>query len=203
MPRPRRAPVLQAARAAIAAAAAVCALAPWRGASAEPVVYRLDPTHSFVHFELDHFGASTTRGRFGPVTGEVTLDRAARRGRVQVRIPTASVSLGFPAFDARVRRADLLAVDEHPEAFFVAEQVLFDGDAVREVRGEFTLRGTSRPLVLRALRFRCYLNPLWRREVCGGDFEGEAVRSEFGMDFALPVVGDRVRLLIQVEALRD
>ena len=80
---------------------------------------------------------------------------------------------------------------------------MFDGDAVREVRGELTLRGTSRPLALRALRFRCYLNPLFRREVCGGDFEAELRRSEFGLDFALPVVGDRVRLLIQVEALRD
>lgn len=194
---------MRAARTAICTVAVLAALAPWRTAGAQPAVYRLDPTHSFVHFELDHFGASTTRGRFGPVTGEVTLDRGARGGRVQVRIPTASASLGFPAFDARVRRADLLAVDEHPEAFFVAEQVMFDGDAVREVRGELTLRGTSRPLALRALRFRCYLNPLFRREVCGGDFEAELRRSEFGLDFALPVVGDRVRLMIQVEALRD
>ena len=36
-------------------------------AHAEPVDYALDPAHSFVHFELLHFGTSTIRGRFGPL----------------------------------------------------------------------------------------------------------------------------------------
>ena len=32
-------------------------------AGAEPQRYTLDPTHSFVHFEVLHFGTSTIRGR--------------------------------------------------------------------------------------------------------------------------------------------
>jgi polyisoprenoid-binding protein YceI len=170
---------------------------------AQPQTYRLDPTHSFVFFEIDHFGTSTIRGRFGPVTGEVDVDREARRARAQVRIPTASVNLGFPAFDARAREPDLLASAAYAEAFFVAERIAFDANRVQEARGELTLRGTSRPLALRALRFNCYLNPLFRREVCGGDFEASLNRSEFGLTFGLPFVGDRVRLLIQVEAIRS
>ncbi|MBS1898765.1 MAG: polyisoprenoid-binding protein, partial [Actinobacteria bacterium] len=39
-------------------------------------------------------------------------------------------------------------------------------------------------------------------EVCGGDFEGSVDRSSFGMTFGLPLVADRVRLLVQVEAVR-
>jgi polyisoprenoid-binding protein YceI len=39
-------------------------------------------------------------------------------------------------------------------------------------------------------------------EVCGGDFEGEVSRSEYGATFGLPLVGDRVRLLVQVEGRR-
>jgi polyisoprenoid-binding protein YceI len=54
---------------------------------------------------------------------------------------------------------------------------------------------------LKAQRFRCYLNPLFRREVCGGDFEGELVRSAFGITHSLPFVADKVRLLVQVEAI--
>ncbi|MBS0442054.1 MAG: polyisoprenoid-binding protein, partial [Proteobacteria bacterium] len=37
----------------------------------------------------------------------------------------------------------------------------------------------------------------------GGDFEAELRRSDFGMSFGLPLVADRVRLLVQVEAIRD
>jgi polyisoprenoid-binding protein YceI len=39
-------------RAVLAAALGVAAA----DATAEPVTYRLDPTHSFVHFEVMHFG---------------------------------------------------------------------------------------------------------------------------------------------------
>jgi polyisoprenoid-binding protein YceI len=175
-------------------------------AAAEPATFVLDPTHSFVHFELLHFGTSTIRGRFGAITGAVLLDRSAQRGEISIRLPTASVSTGVPVFDARIRAADLLASADHPEAYFVATRFSFDGDRVTEVRGEFTLRGVSQPLSLRALRYGC------RREtdaetgrsaeVCGGDFEGEFQRSDFGATFGLPFIADRVRLQVQVEGRR-
>lgn len=78
---------------------------------AEPVRYRFDPTHTFVYFELLHFGTSTIRGRFGsPPGGDAVLDRAARKGRVQVEIDTATVNTGVPVLDARLKEGDMLAV---------------------------------------------------------------------------------------------
>lgn len=180
--------------------AVIVALAAGPAGAAE---YRIDPTHSFVHAEIDHFGTSTIRLRIGPIDGEVEFDREAKRGAVGLRIATTRVSSGVPQLDARLRERDLLASDGNPEAFFVAERFIFDGARLSEVSGEFTLRGTSRPLALRALRFNCYTNPLFRREVCGGDFAAEIKRSEFGADYGLPLVGDRVRLLITVEAVRQ
>lgn len=165
--------------------------------------YRFDALHSYVHFELVHFGTSTIRGRFGPLQGEAAMDREAGTGRVQLRIATTQVSTGAPMFDKRLREADMLASSEFPEAFFVAERFVFDGPRLREVRGEFTLRGIGRPLSLQAQRFDCYTSPVYRREVCGGDFVAEFDRSEFGIDFGLPLIADRVRLLIQVEAIRE
>jgi polyisoprenoid-binding protein YceI len=172
-------------------------------ATAEPVVYTLDPTHSFVTFELMHFGTSTIRGRFSPVNGSVTLDRAAGRGSADLALDTASVSTGLRAFDARIRERDLLASEAFPQASFVAERFRFDGDRLAEVRGEFTLRGVSRPLSLFARHFACERRASLQREVCGGDFEAEIQRSVFGASFGLPFVGDRVRLLVQVEGIRQ
>jgi polyisoprenoid-binding protein YceI len=171
-------------------------------AGAQPASYRLDPSHSFVHFEVMHFGTATLRGRFGPLEGVAELDRSTRRGEVSLIIPTRIVSTGLPVLDSRLRQADLLASDDHPDAYFVARNFVFDGDALREVRGEITLRGTSRPLTLRALGFSCGIHPLLQREWCGGDFEAELRRSDFGMSFGLPLVADRVRLLVQVEGVR-
>jgi polyisoprenoid-binding protein YceI len=175
-------------------------------ARAEPQRYALDPAHSFVHFELMHFGTSTIRGRFGPARGSVTLDREARSGEVSIELPMASVSTGVAPFDAHLRRADLLAVEPHPLAWFVARRLRYGADgepALAAVEGELTLLGQSRGLALTATRFGCYPHPRLQREVCGGDFEGELKRSDFGIDYGLPFVADRVRIRVQVEGIRE
>ena len=171
-------------------------------ARAAPQTYQLDPTHSFVTWEVLHFGTSTIRGRLGPLNGQVTLDRAARQGRVQVVIELAQQSTGLPVLDARLKEPDMLDLKGNPQAFFVAERFDFDAQGqVSAVRGEFTLRGQGQPLTLTAQRFRCYTSPLFRREVCGGDFEGEFKRSSYGITHSLPFVADAVRLKLQVEAI--
>ena len=188
-------------RAALCAAAAIGAAG---AAIAEPVEYRLDPTHTFVHVEVRHFGTSTMRGRFGPVDGSVVLDREAGSGRIEVAIDTTSISTGVRVFDARLREADLLDSASFPQARFAADRFVFDAAGrVTEVHGEFTLRGMRRPLTLRALRFACEQRELLQREVCGGDFEAQLERSAFGASFGLPFVADRVRVLIQAEGMRQ
>ncbi len=182
-------------------ALAIAAMLAAAAAAAQPLSYTLDPDHSSVHFEVLHFGTSTIRGRFTGLQGEATLDRAAGQGSVGLRIATAGVDTGIPVFDRRLREADLLASANHPEAFFVARRFRFDGPALREVRGELTLRGKSQLLSLNVVRFGCRFDPERRREVCGGDLEGEVLRSDFGMSFGLPLVGNRVRLRVQVEAV--
>lgn len=178
-------------------AAALGVLLACRAALAAPVVYTLEPEHSFVQFEVLHFGTSTSRGRFGPIAGQVTLDRDARGGSARIEVDTAGVSTGLRVFDARLRRADLLASEAFPQAVFAASDFRFDGDRLVEVGGTLTLRGASRPLVLRALRFGCETQAA--RQLCGGDFEGELLRSDFGIDTLVPLVADRVRLQVQVQ----
>ena len=190
-------------RAALVASCASPGLSPALAQSAAgPVTYRLDPDHTFVTFEVLHFGTSTLRGRIGPVTGEVTLDRAARTGDVRLRIPMATLSTGLRTLDARLREPDLLATVEYPEAYFVATRFQFDAaGAVKEVRGELTLRGVGEPLSLVARSFACRHDAGLDRQVCGGDFTGELKRHEFGASFGEPFVGDDVHLVVQVEAI--
>jgi flagellar hook protein FlgE len=47
-------------------------------------------------------------------------------------------------------------------------------------------------------------NPMLKREVCGGDFEGTIVRSQYGVNYGLNYgFPDATRLLIQVEAVKQ
>ena len=189
-----------------AAFALLCAspgLAPALAQSiAGPVTYQLDPDHTFVTFEVLHFGTSTLRGRIGPVTGEVTVDRGAKTGDLRLRIPVATLNTGMRVLDARLKQPDLLAATEYPEAYFVATRFRFDAaGGVKEVRGEFTLRGVGQPLSLVAKSFACRRDDLLKREVCGGDFTGDLKRHDFGATFGEPFVSDDVHLVVQVEAI--
>jgi polyisoprenoid-binding protein YceI len=173
------------------------------GAQADPRIYRLDPEHSFITFEVLHFGTSTLRGRFGQLNGQVRLDPQAGTGYVGLTLPTAAVDTGVKALDQRLCERDLLACADHPLAFFVAERFTFDGEAVRTLRGELTVHGSSQPLGLTARHYGCHPHPLHKREVCGGDFEAELLRSDFGAGFGTAFVSDRVKLKIQVEGIRE
>ena len=53
---------------------------------------------------------------------------------------------------------------------------------------------------LTILAFKCITHPLFRREVCGADAEGEFDRADFGMKQYSE--GRKMRLRIQVEAIR-
>ena len=197
--KPRRAVVATALAALCAGPGLTPALAQ---AVSGPITYQLDPNHTFVTFEVRHFGTSTLRGRIGPVAGEVTVDRGAKTGDLRLRIPVGTVSTGMRVLDARLKEPDMLATAEYPEAYFVATRFQFDAaGGVKEVRGEFTLRGVGEPLSLVAKSFACRHDERLQRDVCGGDFVGDLHRHDFGANFGEPFVSDDVHLVVQVEAI--
>ena len=183
-------------------AAAVLAL-PAAAALAEPVTYSIDGAHTKVWWEVRHFGTSTQRGRFDEMEGQIMIDREAHRSQVSISIATGSVSSGVPALDKVLRGSGFLSSEAYPTAYFVAEGARFDGERLAALRGEFTLRGVSRPLELASTRFACRRDEMLQREVCGGDFVAEFKRSDFGSTFGLPFVGDNVRLVIGIEGIRQ
>lgn len=172
-------------------------------AQAQTATYAIDPTHTFVTFEAKHFGTSTNRGRFDRKEGAISFDRAARTGKAEITIDTSSINTGVGPFDGHLKGKDFFNVAEHPTARFVGDKFTFDGDKVTQVAGNLTLLGQTRPVTLQASNFNCYQSPMLKREVCGGDFETTIQRSQFGMNYGLPGIPDNVRLVIQVEAVKQ
>ena len=171
-------------------------------AKAESADYNTTPTHTFVHAEVQHAGLSTRRLRFNRAEGRVTIDRPAGRGRIEFTVQTNSIATGDAALDAVLRA--WLDVAQHPTARFVSEALQFDGERLRGATGTLTLRGASQPLAVRADHFNCYFNPLFKQEVCGGEFSADVDLGRWGsvpeprLDWA-----PTVTLRVQVEAVRQ
>jgi len=172
---------------------------------AAPATYAFDPTHTFVTFEIGHFGTSTNRGRFDKKEGSVQLDKAAKTGKVEITIDTTSVNTGTAAFNSHLQSADLFDAAKYPTIKFVSDKFVFNGDKVSEVVGTLTLLGKSQPVTLKASQFNCYESPMLnKREVCGGDFETTIDRTAFGMNYGIDWGFPKaVRLIVQVEAVKQ
>lgn len=172
------------------------------GGPAPNASYVIDPTHTFVMYEIGHYGTTTNRGRFSTKDGSVKIDASGTGGRIDIIMDIASINTGVDLLNRHVLSKDFFNVAEFPTARFVAEKLNVAADKVTEVDGSLTLMGVTRPVKLKASRFGCYLSPLIKRQVCGGDFETTVLRSQFGMTWGINFgFEDRVRLLVQVEAV--
>ena len=172
-------------------------------AQAQSATYALETTHTQVYFEAKHFGTSTNRGRWDKKEGTIVYDKAAKTGKVDVTLDMASVSTGIGPFDGHLKSKDFFSAAEFPTAKFVGDKFTFNGDKVSEVSGTLTMLGKTNPVTLKATQFNCYPHPMLKREVCGGDFEATIQRSQWGITYGIPGIPDNVRLLIQIEAVKQ
>ena len=172
-------------------------------ASAQSTTYIIEPTHTFVTWEAKHFGTSTSHGRFDKKSGSIIIDKTAKTGKAEITIEMKSMNTGVAPFDKHLTGEDFFAADKFPEAKFVSTSFKFDGDKVSEVTGNLTMRGKTNPVTLKSTGFGCYENPYVKREVCGGDFETTITRSQYDMKYGLPGIPDNIRLLIQVEGIKQ
>jgi polyisoprenoid-binding protein YceI len=179
-------------------------------AAANPESYTIDPTHTYAYFEVEHLGVSNQRGRFDRTSGKFTLDRVAKSGSVELNIETASVSSGDNlkgsrprTLDDHLKTADFFNVAEFPRMSFKSTGVKFAGDNPAEITGTLTLLGVTKPATLKVERWVCKDNPMNKKPMCGGNATATLKRTDWGMKFGVPAIGDEIRLWFAVEGYKD
>ena len=166
--------------------------------------YKLDSDHGKITWSVDHLGFSTYVGQFVNVQADLTLDPAnPANSRLTATIPLTDVDSNSDGLDAHLQTADFFDTANHPVATFVSRSVTVDADDPSEatVFGDLTLRGVTRPVTME-VEFNQAGQSMGAYKA---GFDGEATirRSEFGIDYALPVLGDEVTLHIEGEFVRQ
>ena len=164
--------------------------------------YTIDPTHTYPNFKISHLGFSTMHGRFGKTSGKITMNRDKGSGSVDVVIDVASIDTGMRKRDDHLRSPDFFNAVEFPQMTFKSNEVRFSGKGAT-VTGKLTIRGVSKTVVLDVPSINCGTHPFNKKQVCGFDATTQFKRSDFGMTYGLPGIGDEVRLEIEVEAFKD
>lgn len=187
-------------------AAVMLAVGSISGAIAAPSTYQLDPTHTYPSFETDHFGGiSIWRGKFNKSSGSFTIDTAAKKGTLDVTIDMTSVAIGNDALDAELKSDMFFDTAKFPTAVYKGTSVKFNGAGKpTDVIGELTLHGVTKPVNLKILSYKCFTNPMLKKEVCGTDAVTTFNRADFGINygkdygFTMPVT-----LRIQAEGVKQ
>ncbi|MGC2166326.1 MAG: YceI family protein [Gallionella sp.] len=165
--------------------------------------YTVDPAHTFPHFTINHLGFSTMHGRFDRTSGNIVLDRAAKTGSVDINIDATSVSTGFAKRDEHLRGPDFFNSAEFPTITYKSTAVHYKGDEPSSVDGNLTIMGVSRPVTLTIDDFNCGTNPMNKKDECGAGASAQIKRSDFGVKYGLPAVGDDVKLAFEIEAIKN
>ena len=164
--------------------------------------YTVDPEHTYPSLEFSHMGLSIWRGKFNKTSGKITLDRVARTGSADIQVDVASIDFGHDKMNEHAISKDWLNVEKFPTMTYKGT-LKFNGDTPAAVDGQLTLRGVTKPLNLKINSFKCMEHPLFKKEVCGADAEGDLNRADFGMTQYSEGEAGKVHLRIQVEALKD
>ena len=174
-------------------------------ASAEGDGYRLDPVHTRVLFAVSHAGFSQALGTVSGSSGQLWFDpQDWSSAKLAVTVPLARLDLGDAKWNRAASARNLLDVAHHPVATFVSTRIVARDPGHAQACGNLTLHGTTRDTCLDVTfnQLRHHPLPPFRRTA---GFSATAVlsRKDFGIDAWPSVIGDRVELRIEAEAVHD
>ena len=170
-------------------------------AFAAPVTYKIDPTHTIVLAQWNHFGFSNPSASFGNVEGTLVYDAAdVARSSVEVTLPLSGLE-GFSAkFNEHLRSADFFDAAKFPKATFKSTKVEAAGEGKLKVTGDLTVKDITRPVVLDVTLNKAADHPMTKAPTIGFDATTTVSRTEFGVGNYAPAVSDEVELRITTEA---
>jgi len=171
-------------------------------------IWQIDPAHTGVEFAVKHMMISTVKGRFGDVSGTITLDEADLSGSsVEVDIDVASIDTRQADRDAHLRSADFFDVENHPKITYRSRRVEVVGENRFRVIGDLTIRGETREVVLDAT-FEGRGKDPWGNEKAGFTAQAVIDRRDFGLTWNAALetggilVGNEVKINLEIQATR-
>lgn len=167
--------------------------------------FALDPVHTRVLFAVSHAGFSQALGTVSGSSGRLWFDPADwSTARLAVAVPVSRLDLGDAKWTSAAGARNLLDVAAYPVATFVSTRIVPRDAQHAQVCGDLTLHGVVRDACLDVTFNQLRHHPLPPfRHTAGFSATAVLSRKDFGIDAWPTVIGDRVELRIEAEAVHD
>ncbi|GEN98811.1 polyisoprenoid-binding protein [Novosphingobium sediminis] len=168
--------------------------------------YTVDATHSMIAWRVNHLGFNDYFGLFGQLGGSMTFDPANPAAtKLTATIPVSKVVTVDQALTGHLLKpgADGAKPDffgpAAPDAVFTSTKVTPGADGMSAaVEGTLTLNGVTKPATFTARFAGAGTNFFNKAPTIGFHGESTIKRSDFGLGFFAPLVGDEVKLEITI-----
>lgn len=164
--------------------------------------WSVDPAHSTAIFRIKHFGASWQYGRFNDLAGTLVLDDAdPTRSTLELTIKTGSVDTNNTKRDDHLKSPDFFDAAQYPTMTFKSKKIAVKSANLWAVTGDLTMHGVTREVTVDLERSGTGKDP-WGGTRTGAETTFTIKRSDFGVSFMPDGLGDDVRIIVSVEAVK-
>ncbi len=164
---------------------------------------KLDPVHSNMLFRVHHFGAGYVFGEFLDKKGTIKFDpKHPEKSSFDIEVAADSIETHNQKRNEHLKSSSFFDVKQFPTLNFKSKTVKRRTDDTLEVTGDLTIHGKTKPVTALVLLTGAGKDPQgnFRR---GFYSTINIKRSDFGMSYLPGAVGDNVKLIIAVEAVRQ
>jgi polyisoprenoid-binding protein YceI len=162
--------------------------------------YGMDKSHAYITFSYSHLGFSTPHIGFNAFDLNLTLDpQNPENSSVTVTIDAGSVDSRVDRFDGHLAGKNFFDVANHPEITFQSTSMSKTGDNTFDVVGDLTIKGITNSVTLSATINKAADHPMRKIPIIGMSGEAKVLRSDWGLDRALPNVGDEITIYVTAE----
>ena len=169
--------------------------------------WTIDQTHTEVGFSVRHLMISKVRGSFTTIAGKITTAENPLDSTAELTVELASIDTRNEDRDTHLRSSDFFDAETNPTMTYQTTSLHREGDEI-VVEGNLTIKDITRPVTLN-VEYNGVGGDPWGGTRLGLSARGQINRNDFGISFNMPLdgggvmVGERVQLIIEVEAVLD
>lgn len=171
---------------------------------ARPESFDIDPVHTRIAFTVSHAGFSNPIGMFSGSTGQLQFDEKDwSQASISVNIPLVSLNLGDANWQEKMLDSTFFDVKKFPLATFVSERIEKLTESTGIAHGVLSIRGVEQPVDLKFTLNALKRHPLNFKKTIGFSATAILSRKTFGIDAWAKLIGDEIKLIIELEATRS
>ena len=161
--------------------------------------YKIDPVHAAVIFYVKHMGVAHSYGRFNDVSGSYSIDaKDLAKSSIEVSIKATSIDTNNQKRDDHLRGPDFFKSKQFPTIIFKSKSIKDAGKDRFKVTGDLTLLGKTKTIEIEVTHVGTGKGRSGK-PLSGYTTSFTIKRSDFGMNYGIPNIGDDVHLTISFE----